>query len=354
MKKNHRVHLFLAFLMPVILSAQPTFSEDIAPILYDNCTTCHRAGEIGPFPLESYEDAAAYAPMIKYVTGIRYMPPWKPDPDFSEFMGERRLTDQQIQLIADWADAGAPQGDPALAPDPPVFPTGSVIGTPDLVLSMKEAYHHEGDMMDEYRVFVLPTGLTEDKEVAAVELRPGNRKIVHHALFTYDDTGQAKALDDATPEYGYQAFGGFGVDEVFDRQFPGYVPGARPPFFQEGMGQRLPAGSDFLVQMHYAPVATDEVDSSSINIFFKKEPVTRFVEQYVMLPFWGTLTNGPFWIQPNQVKTFHGVYKVPTKVSILGIFPHMHLLGQDWTVYIVHANGDTTNLISIPDWDFNW
>lgn len=345
------VGFFLSF---QILNAQINFSEHIAPIIYENCTTCHRQGEIAPFALESYEDVAAYSSMIKYVTSIRYMPPWKPDREFKEFLGERYLTNDEIQMLADWADDGAPQGDPNLAPPVPNFPDGSALGTPDLVLSFDESYLHEGNMTDNYRVFVLPTGLTEDKEIAAVEVRPGNSKIVHHALVAYDDSGEGQALDDADPAYGYDGFGGFGVDGVFDKQFPAYVPGQRPRFFQNGLGQLLPAGSDLLVQMHYAPFPTNEIDSSSINIFYKDEPVERYVQQHVMLPFWGTLTNGPFTMPPNTVKTFHGVYEVPVKASIMGIAPHMHLLGQDWEVYLISPAGDTTNLVSIPEWDFNW
>ena len=347
--------MFLCLSLSAVLVAQtPTFSEDIAPILYENCTSCHRAGEVAPFSLESYEDAVAFAPTIKYATGIRYMPPWKPNPDYSRFMDERFLNENQIQMIADWVDGGMPLGDTSMQPAPPTFPEGSSIGTPDLVLSMAEAYQHKGNMVDEYRVFVIPTNLTEDKQIAAIELRPGNRKIVHHALFSYDLTGEGKALDNETAEYGYQSFGGFGVDAAFDKQFPPYVPGVTPPYYRAGMGQLLPAGADFLIQMHYAPVPTDEVDSSSINIFFKKEPVSRQVQQHVMLPFDGTLTNGPFFIPANEVKTFHGVYRVPSPMSILGVGPHMHLLGKDWTVFVKHANGDTTHLIQILDWDFNW
>lgn len=354
MKKTITILTVGFFLSFQTLNAQINFSEHIAPIIYDNCTTCHRQGEVAPFSLESYEDVAAYASMIKYVTSIRYMPPWKPDRNFSEFLGERYLTDEEIQMLADWADDGAPQGDPSLAPPVPTFPEGSALGTPDLVLSFEEAYMHEGNMMDNYRVFVLPTGLTEDKEIAAVEVRPGNSRIVHHALVAYDNSGEGQALDDADPEYGYDGFGGFGVDGVFDKQFPGYVPGQRPRFFQNGLGQLLPAGADLLVQMHYAPFPTNETDSSSINIFYTDEPVERYVQQHVMLPFWGTLTNGPFTMPANTVKTFHGVYEVPIKASIMGVSPHMHLLGQDWEVFLISPTGDTTNLISIPEWDFNW
>ncbi|MEM9992432.1 MAG: cytochrome c, partial [Bacteroidota bacterium] len=141
------------------IAQQVTFSEHIAPIIYEHCTSCHRQGEIAPFPLTTYEEVAAWSGMIKYVTEIKYMPPWKPDPAYSHFVGESVLTNEQIQLIATWADEGAIQGDPSLEPPIPDFPTGSQLGTPDLVLKMEEVYHIKGNNKDDYRVFVLPTGL---------------------------------------------------------------------------------------------------------------------------------------------------------------------------------------------------
>lgn len=344
----------IAITVPISAQQEVTFSEHIAPIIYNNCTNCHREGEIGPMPFTNYDQVAAWGAMIGYVTEIKYMPPWKADPEYSRFLDERFLTDEEIQLIKSWVDNGMPQGDPNLEPDLPEFPEGSQVGEPDLVLSFAESYTHYGGNEDEYRIFVLPTNLTEDKDIATMELRPGNPRIVHHALFTYDDSGTGQMNDDAEPGYGYNGFGGFGVAGVFNKQFPGYVPGARPRKYPEGTGQLLPAGSDLLIQMHYAPVPFPEQDSSVVNIFFKDEPVTRYVQQQVMLPFGGILIDGPFVIPPGQVRSFHGVYTTPQKVSLLGIGPHMHLLGQSWEVYAVAPNGDTTNLIRIPEWDFNW
>lgn len=331
------------------------FSEHIAPIIYDNCAVCHRAGEIGPMPLTSYEEVSNWGFMVQYVTEIKYMPPWPPDREYSHFLGERGLTDEEIELIAQWVDGGMPQGDPALEPELPDFPTGSQVGEPDLVLSFDQAFVHQGNNQDRYQIFVLPTGLTEDKVVKAVELRPGNKAIVHHALFAVDDTGQGQELDAETPdEYGYLGFGGYGFEVLDD--YPGYVPGAKAHYYPQGLGQPMPAGSDLLIQMHYAPVPIDQTDSSTVNLFFAEEDeiIERYVQSYVMLPFFGTLTNGPFIIPANQTRTFHGTFTIPYKISLLGLFPHMHLLGQDWEVFAVHPNGDTTNLISIPEWDFNW
>lgn len=347
---------FFAFLIlsSSAISQDVTFAKDIAPIIYNNCTKCHRPNEIGPFSLTNYNEVKPWAPMIKYVTSIHYMPPWKADPEYSRFQGERFLTQTQIDLIASWADNGAPYGNAADEPALPEFPTGSQIGTPDLVLSMTEAFEHQGGNQDAYRVFVLPTGLTEDKQIATVELRPGNAKIVHHALMSQDNTGAARAMDAADPGYGYDGFGGFGIDAALANMFPGYVPGQKPIPFPEGLGQILPAGSDLLMQVHYGPSPVPTRDSSSINIFFKKEPVERQVQNFIFLPFFPLLQNDVFIMPANTVKTFHCQYTLPIKVSLFAIWPHAHLLNQSYEVYAVNAGGDTTNLIRIPEWDFNW
>ncbi|MDX1905792.1 MAG: T9SS type A sorting domain-containing protein [Bacteroidia bacterium] len=352
MKKSILLGLLLLLIIPGW--AQPTFSRDISPIIYNHCTSCHRPGEIGPMPFVDYASVSAYAHMIAYVTESRYMPPWKADPAFSHLIDENILTDNEIQLIRDWVNAGAPQGNPAEEAPLPTFTTGSQLGTPDTVLSFATRYRHAGTNTDAYRVFVLPTGLTEDRDIAAIEVRPGNKQIVHHTLIAADTTGAARQLDQADPVYGYESFGGFGVTGASQNQFQGYVPGQRIRFFPEGIGQRLYAGSDLLVQMHYAPTAADEYDSTTINIFYKDEPVQRYIENYIMLPTNNILTNGPFIIPANQTRTFHGVWTVPRDISLLAISPHMHLLGQSWEVWAISPTGDSTNLIRISDWDFNW
>ena len=273
---------------------QTTFNQHIAPIIYNNCTTCHRPGEIGPMSLTNYAEVKNWGSMIAYVTSIGYMPPWKPDPTFRHFLGERQLSTSEVELIADWVATGMPEGTNHPTPPAPSFPSGSQVGTPDLVLSFSQAYTHQGNNRDQYQVFVLPTGLTEDKVIKAIELRPGNTSIVHHALFALDVSGEARIRDAETPEYGYEEFGDFGVETV--ESYPGYVPGAKARIYPERIGQRMYAGSDLLVQMHYAPIPNDQTDSSTVNIFFadEAEQVDRFVDYQIMLPFGRTLTNGPF------------------------------------------------------------
>lgn len=353
MKKCFLSILFYSVLFSTVV-AQPTFSKDIAPLIYDNCGICHRPGEIGPMPLTNYEEVKSWGSMIEYVTAIKYMPPWPPEKSYSTLLEERGLTDSEIQLIADWVDGGMLEGEPSLAPPFPVFPTGSQVGEPDLVLSFAESYVHGGDNRDQYQIFVLPTGLTEDKIVKAIELRPGNSKIVHHAIIGLDVSGQARIKDAQTSEYGYPSFGAFGVEP--EELYAGYVPGTKARKYPLGIGSPIYADSDLLLQMHYAPVSAEERDSTTVNIFFAQpeETIGRHVKHEVMLPLPTTLMNGPFYMLPGEVKTFHGIWTVPNKISILGITPHMHLLGQDWEVYAVSPGGDTTNLIKIPEWNFNW
>jgi len=352
MKKFAPILILCAALFGSVLAQSVNFSEQISPIIYNNCTKCHRPGEIGPFPMTNYTEVASRAQMIKHVTGTRYMPPWMPDVTYRKFLDQRYLTDAQIKLIADWVDVGAPQGDPHLEAPLPVFPTGSQLGKPDLVLSMRQAYKIQGNNVDEYRVFVLPSGLLNAQDIAAVEFRPGNKKIVHHALIGIDTTGQGAAQDQKDPLYGYQSFGGFGVS--IQGQLPGYAPGATPRFYPESIGQRIPRRADLLLQIHYAPWPLAEKDSSSINIFFAKKPIRRYVQARIILPF--DLVGGAlsFVIPPGQVTPFHGVVNVTKDVSLLALAPHCHLLGKSWEVYFENAAGQRTNLIRLNDWNFNW
>lgn len=352
-----------AFILSFILAfsfgiqAQKTYTKDVASIIYNKCTTCHRPGEIGPFTLTSYEDAANRSLIIKEVIFTGYMPPWKPDPSYNHFIGEYYLTEDEKQDIIDWVDQGAEYGNSTEEPDLPDFPEGSLLGEPDLVLEFEQEHIHEGNNQDEYRYFVLPTGLTEDRMIKAIELRPGNSKIVHHALFFEDTDGTAASYDAQTPEYGFEGFGGFGTDEVISRdQYPGYVPGTKPIFYPDGIGQKLTAGADLVVQMHYAPWPTDATDKSSVNIFFadEEEQVERLVDDRIMLPF--DLPGGffSFVLPANQKREFHGKWTLSTDRSLIGLSPHMHYLGTDWEVWLEDPNGEKFNLIKIENWDFNW
>ncbi len=346
--------LLLVFLLATFCTynsnSQVNYSEHIAPIIYKNCTSCHRPNEIGPMPLTSYSEVRKYGEMIKFVTDNKSMPPWQPTKSFSTFIAERGLTSVEIKNISDWVELGMPQGDPNKEPALPKYSDGSQLGTPDLVLKLSKAFVHKGDNKDMYWIFVLPTGLTEYKEIGAIEVRPDNKKIVHHVLLAIDSLGEAKKLDDATSEYGYVGFGGFGSSNL--RPMVGYVPGATPTIFPDGIGLPLPKKSDIVIQIHYAPSAIEQLDQTSVNIFFRKEKVERYMQNFVMLPFF--LKNGPFIINADSVKSFRGEYKLPVDVTIFAIGPHAHLLGKYWRVMAVNEKGDSIPLIEIKDWKFNW
>src|SRR5215471_18353924 len=175
-------------------AATPTFNKDIAPILYKNCAICHRPGEVAPFSLLTYQDAAKRAKLIVVVTQKRYMLPWKAEHGYGDFSNERRLTDDQIALIEGWVDAGAPEGDAADRTAPPLFPEGWLGGQPDCVVNMPVKYSLAADGPDQFECFVLPLNLDRDVFVSEIEFRPGNRRIVHHALVFLDLNGEARRL----------------------------------------------------------------------------------------------------------------------------------------------------------------
>ncbi len=325
------------------------YSEHISPIIYKNCTGCHRPNEIGPMPFTKYSEVKAFGNMIKYVTSDKSMPPWKADNNFNKYVGQRGLTQEEINLIKTWVDNGMVQGDPNKEAPKPEFPDGSQLGKPDLTISMAKSHIQKGTNKDDYIIFVLPTNLTEDKEISAIEFRPGNKRVVHHVLIAVDSTGRAREEDAKSIDYGYRSLG-FGVSGV--KPFVGYVPGAAPTSYPEGIGFKLPKGSDLLLQMHYGPTPIDEADSSHVNIYFAKKPLERLMYDKVILPT--NLVNGPFVIPANKVVTFQAEFRIPFDITMFGIAPHSHLLSKSWKAVAVNPNGDTINLIKIDNWDFNW
>ena len=333
-------------------SQTPTYSKDIATIIYKNCTPCHRNGEIAPIPFTKYSEVVPYGGFIEYVTRIKYMPPWMPDKNYSHFVGERGLTNTEIQKIKDWVTAGMPRGDSTLEPPLPSFPQGSQVGVPDTVIPMAKAYKLNPNGKDDYRVFVLPSGLSQDKDVSAIEFRPGNSKVVHHALIAFENQGQARILDAQDSVYGYSSFGGFGVTTL--GEFAGYVPGLIPIKYPQGTGKKVNANSDYLVQVHYAPTTTAQSDSSKLNIFYSKGLVSRQVLKYTVSPY--DLPGGPnsFFIPANTVKSFKASLPIPVDVSLMTVIPHMHYVGKSWKIYAVKSNGDSIPIVKINEWDFHW
>ncbi|MBL7998866.1 MAG: T9SS type A sorting domain-containing protein [Candidatus Kapabacteria bacterium] len=342
----------LASVINLHAGSTPTFAEDIAPIIWKNCVNCHRAGEIAPFALTTYKDNASRAAMLKFVTADRTMPPWKPTAGYGKFSDARGLTQEQIDKIAAWADAGAPMGDESKLPPLPVFNEGSQLGKPDLILTMEKSWKQPGTNQDVYRNFVLPTGLLENKTIAAIEFRPDNKRIVHHALYFLDTTGAARKLDANDTAFGYSGFSGPGFNPT--KSLLGWVPGATPRFFPKGMGIPIYKNSDIVIQIHYAPSPVEEEDRSSLNIFFAKEPSSREIFQ---AQIGREQMTQQLIIPANTVRSFEGTIKgtvIARDISLLGIAPHMHLLGKDCRSFAVTPNKDTIPLVKIDSWDFNW
>jgi len=330
------------------------YSEDISLIIYNNCTSCHRAGEIGAFlPLTNYSEVNDNKYGIAYAIegtddrhGDPMMPPWPPDRTYSAFIDERYLTDEQVHNFLDWIDIGAPQGDPELETPIPDFPEGSSIGEPDITFQLEEPYFIEGNGEDDYRCFVIPTGFSEDKEIAAIEFRPDNKEAVHHSIITVVPSGYADSIDNQDSDYGYECYGGFNLD-ILTPLVEGYAPGMRTTLYPEGIGDVIPANSDLIVQLHYAPLNTNQTDQSSINIFFKDEPIERQIQhQQHANPF--------FLLPPNQITEVSDSIIVPSDLSLIQVLPHSHLLGKSWEIYAVSPQNDTTQIIKINNWDFDW
>jgi hypothetical protein len=328
-------------------NAEPTYCKDIAPILWKNCAGCHRPGEVGPFPLLTFKDASKRARFLSEVVANRRMPPWKPEPGFGAFHDERRLTDLEIERISQWALAGAPEGDRKDLPPEPKFPEGWQLGAPDLVLKVPETFGVPATGRDVYRCFVIPIPIDSDKTVAAVEFRPGNSKIVHHALFYLDNTGAARKKDEADRGPGYASFGGPGI--VPSGALGGWAPGAMPRFLPEGVGKYLRKGSDLVLQIHYHPDGKPETDRSTVGVYFTRTKARKIVG--------GVLVRSRQLDIPAGEGRYHISAKsdpLPANAQAIGITPHMHFIGKEMKVVAEMPDGKTIPLIWIKDWDFNW
>ncbi len=328
-----------------VLGDTPTFNKDIAPILYQNCATCHRPGEVAPFSLLTYADAAKKASLLAIVTGKHVMPPWKAEPGYGSFANERRLSDQQIALIQAWAKAGAPEGDPKNKPVLPTFPNGWAAGEPDKVLTMSHKFEVAADGPDQYRCFVLPLDSTDDVYMSGMEFRPGNRRVVHHALVYVDSSGTARKLAADSPDGSYTCFGGpkFRPDGLLG----GWAPGATPPPASAEYSQLIRKGTDIVVQIHYHPSGKAEEDQSALGLKFSGPPTKG--RTGIILSF--RRIDIPAGDAHYVVKT--GV-TLPRDVDVFGITPHAHYLGKDMKVNAVLPDGTVQHLIWIKDWDFNW
>lgn len=327
------------------LCAEPlTFVHDIAPIIYENCASCHRPGEAGPFSLLSYQDVRKHAALIATVTRSRYMPPWLPEQGYGDFAGERRLTSDQIRTIADWVAQGAPQGPPAETPPPPQFTEGWQLGTPDLVIQAPQSFSVPAAGPDVYWNFVFTPSLAQTRWVRAVEIRPGDRRLVHHANLLIDRMASANRA-------------GFpGMDLALfrspfdpDGHFLFWKPGSPPHFQPPGFAWRLDPFDQLVLNTHFHPSGKPEIVRPSIGLYFTDQPQTRF-------PLLVQMENDAALDIPARVRDFpvSDDFRLPMDVDVLAVYPHAHYLGKLLEAYATLPDGTRRWLIRIPQWDPNW
>jgi tetratricopeptide (TPR) repeat protein len=322
-----------------------TFNRDVAPILYEHCASCHRPGESAPFSLLTYADARQRARLIARAVSTRVMPPWQPEAAPGTFVGERRLSPREIETLSRWADDGVLEGDPSDRPAPPRFTHGWQLGAPDLVVAMTEPFVVPADGADVFRNFVLPIPLAERRFVRAIEFRPGNARVLHHARLLLDDTGEVRRRDaeDAGP--------GFEGMEVPGARFPdghflGWAPGktAAP----ETYAWPLEPGNDLVVQMHLKPTGRPEPVQASVGLYFTDTPPPTVP---VMIRLGSKTIEIPAGSRAYEVIDR---FTLPSDVQVLSIYPHAHYLATEMNVTAHLPGGAVVPLLRIASWNFNW
>lgn len=348
-----------------------TYTEHIAPLMYKNCTGCHREGGGAHFNLVTYADAKKYGAASAFVMRERMMPPWPADPHYTEFVGQKVVSERDIRLVEKWVQDGMKEGPADKMPKLPDYPKGSLIGTPDLRIPV-EPYFLPANSNDKFLLVKIPFELPADTYASVVEFMPGNGNVVHHVngdMVKYDFDKKktvyvgkniADMIEDSTIKIAFEKLGlpnDDGTYPTLQKSVVNYLPGTYGQRYPEGLGgYKLPRKGAFLLNdLHYGFTKDKAVwDSSYINIFFSKLPPSRPVREFQL----GTIGVSPVLpdlvLQPNTVKNVYSKYTIPEDISVLTINPHMHLIGKSFKAYALKPDGDTIRLISIPKWDFNW
>ena len=346
----------------------PTFNKDVAPILYANCVTCHRPGEIGPMSLLTYKDARPWAKSIRDEVGEGHMPPWHADATHGKFANDRSLSAEKRDILARWANGGAPEGDPKDLPAVPKFTEGWQLGEPDVVFQLPVEYKVPADGFVEYEYFEIPTNFTEDKWMQALEVRPGNRAVVHHVIISVRPPKPERRPAGFRAAPGMeippgQSGGGPEPDDAPKRargqsQFPppqrigggigGFAPGTTTLRFEPGSAMLIRAGSTFVVQMHYTTNGTPQTDRTKFGLILSKDAPK--VEMRM-----ATLVNGKLNI-PAGAPDYAIAAEMTTVNDIMlrSMLPHTHLRGKSWEYTVTYPDGRSEVVLSVPKYDFNW
>jgi hypothetical protein len=333
----------------------PTYTKDVAPILFKNCTGCHRPGEIGPMSLLTYDDVRPRAKDIRDKIDDGAMPPWHADAPRGTFLNERGLTEQEKSTIFRWVANGAPKGDAKDMPAAPEYPQGWSIGTPDVVFELPE-YHVPADDVVPYEYFYIPTNFTEPKWVQAIEVRPGSRNVVHHVLVRYKakpDVQRAPLLK-LNPDISATPRGAAGLhpikrgDDLPVRLLATYAPGTNPQVFRPGTALRLEPGGILELQMHYTAAGQDEVDHTRVGMIFSKDPSPREVSAMQFINSTLQLPAGAADVKVDADVSFE------QDATVWGLFPHTHMRGKKWQYVLQLPDGTRKTILSVPRYDFNW
>lgn len=350
MKKQFCLILFVGTV--AAFGQKPTFTKDVAPILQKRCQECHRPGEIGPFPLLTYQQTRPWAAAIKAAVLKKSMPPWHADPHIGKFSNDRSLAQREIDTISAWVSAGAPEGNPTDMPAPIAFTEGWGIPKPDVIFQLPEPFQIPATGTVEYLHWLVPTNFKEDKWVQFAEARPGDRTRVHHIIAYVREPG-SKWMEGIQQGIPFIPPKPDPNDKADTSALPsdflvGYAPGQPPEMFEPGVAKLVKAGSDIILQVHYTTDGKASSDMTRVGLVFAKEPPARRVMTF-------SATNGTFKIPPGEGnQRVDATFELGADVVLHGLHPHMHARGKDFIYHVRFPDGRRQTLLSVPRYSFAW
>jgi hypothetical protein len=371
----HMIGQALAFgLLVAPLAFSATFTKDVAPIFFARCAGCHRPNDVAPMSLLDYRSARPWAKAIREAVLARKMPPWFADPHVGSFANDARLSESEIETIKTWVDGGASEGDPRDLPPTPVFIEGWRLGKPDIVIDIGEDFRVQPGQ-DAYEHFVVATNFTEGKWIRAAEIRPGNRKVVHHVhVSVLADAVEAgpTSIESMTALNSFlihdgkltrvrmdapvvdNACAADAPDLPYLRGFQegalaSFLPGRAPDAFPEGSAKWIPPRSNLEFVIHYAPTSgPPQTDRTSVGLYLAASPPERILRRMDLRNFFFRIPAGATNHEVKRCYTFE------REKLLLSITPHMHYRAHDVTYELVRPSGEHERLLVVPHYDFNW
>jgi len=318
-------------------AAKITFTKDVAPIFYNRCVECHRPGEVAPMSLITYTEARPWAKAIRQKVVDRSMPPWLASQDSHQFKNDRRLSDKEIETISNWVDQGALKGEDKDLPPVPKFEAGWTIGKPDAVIALDRDMQIPAEGVVPYQYITVSTNFSEDKWIEAAEIRPGNRKVVHHIIIFVQEPGEKTELSGESRARSGRGF-----------KLCGFAPGEQAKTFPPGTGRLIKKGSKLTFQLHYTPTGEPASDRSYVGLVFAKQPIQK-------IALTATATNAGFVIPAGDGNfEVRSTWTATEPVRIVDLMPHMHVRGKDFTYTAVYPDGRSEVILRVPRYDFNW